>query len=311
MPTTDAAAARAVLAALGSAGVDYALLHGGERLDGPEPMSDIDIVVRIPPRAVITQARTELDEGGLAPVTLRPYDIGRTATLCVMDRRGRSGVQLDMLYDRDGIGRYHVRSGELVADPAAGKGVPSVAEADQLVYLWAKRLAKRQEGRRLAVEASLHHLGPDAVREAARRLITRDDWVGDLIGHRTSPRPHRRLATKRAALEIARLGSRLVTPIGFWAHLSRGDGEVARHVAERFGRILVYATAPRSPNARAAWWWYARQVLPIRLRPGLVISHGRRPRGVTAPHLVLEDGATDVDEIGARIMAAMSDRLGP
>lgn len=311
MPTTDAAAARAVLAALGTAGVDYALLHGGERLDGPGAMSDIDIVVRIPPRAVITQVRTELDGRGLAPVTVWPYDVGGTATVFIMDRRGRSGVQLDMLYDPEGVGRYHVRSGELAADPSAGNGVPSVAEADRLVYLWAKRLAKRQEGRRVAVEASLHGLGSDIVREAAHRLITRDDWIGQLTGRKMSPRPRWRLATKRAALEVARIRSRLATPVGFWAHLPKGSGEVAGRVADRFGQVLVYAIAPRAPDTPAVWWWwYARQVLPIRLRPGLVISHGPRPRGVT-PHLVLDDGPTDVDEIGARIVAAMSDRLDP
>lgn len=101
----------------------------------------------------------------------------------------------------------------------------------------------------------------------------------------------------------------MVSPIGFWAHLSAAHDGVTGRVAERFGRVLVRATAPRSPDGPLAWPWYATQVLPVRLRPGLVISHGERPRGLPAPDLIIGDGAVDVDEVAARVVSAMHERL--
>jgi hypothetical protein len=308
VPTTDGAAALAVLAALREAGVDHAILHGAERLGQPGGLSDVDIVVARPPGSVIAAAQPALRRKGLFPVVVWPYDIGGSSTVFLVDESAMTGVQLDMLHDPRGLGRYRIRSGAFVSELVPGEASPSLVELDRLVYLWVKRRSKAQDGRLEEVVDALGTFEPAAVGEAARRLITRDEWIEEMTGDRVPLGGGRwRGASQRALLRGRRLAGRLTAPVGFWAHLSGDAAEVAAAAAARFARTLVAAEAMPAPAGRVAPIWYCRRVVPIRLRPGLVVSYGRRPWAVD-PDIELGSGMT-VDVVVARLVGAMHRRL--
>ena len=310
MPTTDGDAAVSVLAALRSADVDFAVLHGSERLARPGSLSDVDTVVGSSPRSTIDRARGELARRGMFPVLVWPYDIGGSSTVFLTDDRATSGVQLDMLHDPEGLGRYRIRSEALLSGSHASDGTPTVADTDRLIYLWVKRRSKRQDVPLGEVEASLQALAPEAVSEAAHRIVTRTDWIEEITGNVESSRTGRWSgAARRTMLQGRRVAWRLAAPIGFWAHLPGDEANTAARLAERFDRVLVRAKAVPAPGGHMPWPWYAREVVPVRLRPGLVVSYGARPRWVPAPDLVLDDTPVDLDEIAARLVAAMSARL--
>ena len=309
MPTTDGASALAVLAALGDADVGFAVLHGVERLDEPGALSDVDIVVDRPPVSVIAAAGSALRRRALFPVVVWPYDIGGSSTVFLVDESARSGVQLDMLHDPQGLGRYRIRSGDLVREHASGEAFPTLVEPDRLVYLWAKRRSKGQDRRLGDVATSMRGLEPTAVGDAARRLLTRHDWIEEMTGERAN-RPNGRwhAALARTLLRGRRIATRLSSPVGFWAHLAGDDGAIAAEAAERFARVLVVARAVRAPAGRPAPVWYAREVAPIRLRPGLVVSYGHRPRAVPAPDVEL-GAAMAADDVVAELVRSMHRRL--
>jgi hypothetical protein len=138
-----------------------------------------------------------------------------------------------MLHDPGGLGRYRIRSGDLVSELLPGEASASLVDPDRLVYLWVKRRSKGQDGRL---------------------------------------------------------------------------GEVAAAAAARFARVLVVAKAIPAPGEWSTPVWYCREVVPVRLRPGLVVSHARRPSGMGGPDLELTAGMT-VDAVVAQLVRSMHGRL--
>ena len=146
MPTTSGELARACLAGLRDAGTQLAVLHNYEQLEFDQ-ISDVDIVVGQDPRAVIRVTERMWRERGLVPIIMWPYDIGGTVTLFLATPDARDGVQLDMLHDPDGVGRYRVRSEILLQFVEERPLAPVVDTAARLLYLWQKRTAKGQTDR--------------------------------------------------------------------------------------------------------------------------------------------------------------------
>jgi hypothetical protein len=238
-----------------------------------------------------------------------PYDIAGSSTVFLVDESARNGVQLDMLHDPRGVGRYRIRSGDLVSERSPGGASQSLVDPDRLVYLWVKRRSKGEDGRLGEVVAALRALDPAAVGEAARRLLTRDDWIAEITGDPAPPGTARwHGAPQRGLLRARRVAGRVAAPIGFWAHLSGDYGEVAAAAAARFARVLVVAKAIPAPGEWSTPVWYCREVVPVRLRPGLVVSHGRRPSGMGGPDLELTAGMT-VDAVVAQLVRSMHGRL--
>jgi hypothetical protein len=308
VPTTDAGAAEAALGALESANVDFAVLHGSERLEGDGPLSDVDIVVFESPATVIARARGALQEREMVPIVMWPYDIGGSTTVFLCTAGATSGVQLDMLHDPRGLGTYRLATDGFRFEPSPSHPHPEVIELDRLIYLWSKRSVKGQVERLEAIEADLAAWDPAEVQDAAGRLITRDDWRRAVTG---APAGHPRVEWSstwiRAWLRGRRILQRVRSPIGFWAHLTGDRGADAEVVVDRFRRILVRAVAAESPGGPNALPWYLQTVTPVRLRPGLVVSYGAVPRGVPVPDLVVAD-AEDVDEAAKLLVSAMADR---
>jgi hypothetical protein len=110
--------------------------------------------------------------------------------------------------------------------------------------------------------------------------------------------------------QLARLTKRLVEPIGFWVHFPGNHEDLARSITERFGEVLVRSSINRYPDGPVqAWQWFAREIQPTRLRPGLVASWGQvgSPSSPT-PDLIV-DSPGGLDEVSRAVVSHMADRF--
>lgn len=215
------------------------------------------------------------------------------------------GVQLDMLYDVDGAGRYGVKSTGLLSDtPRAQRisddpvvDVPVVSESSSLVYLWRKRSVKKQwdrlpELRRRAQELDETNLIVASV------AITGNDRAGQqLLGLQD---PYLQSRFRHPSKRIARFASRIRDPVGFWAHSA--SPSIGTDLARRFGRFLVVSDRYNTPAPIVQPLWWARRVIPVRLRAGVLISTGSPPLW-PRPDCYLTDHSPD--EAARELVSAM------
>lgn len=307
MPTTDPRIAVSVLDSLRNAGLGFALLQSRAALLSSEPTGDIDIVVDTPPATALRLVQKSLESRGVALVSLWPYDVGGTATAFFLSTNGAAGAQVDMLFDPQGLGHYSVRSSELLAMADGDRLHPAVATPALTVYLLSKRTWKKQPAALAALRLELAAVPKDELTELVRRLVTSPKLATAILG-RIPPRMAAKANHRVVQGQLARVVNRLNTPIGYWVHFPGNQERLARSVAERFGRVLVRSSSGRYPSGLAqAWIWYAREIQPIRLRPGLTASWGiRAPRG-PSPDLSL-DRPGDLDEASKGVVAAMAER---
>ena len=287
MATTDSRLALASLEGMREAGVAFALLHGLERLR-QDQLSDVDIVIAENPGAVVRRSMASWLTRGMMPVVVWPYDIGGTATVFLATPDASEGVQLDMLHDPAGVGKYGIKSGALLASAGSSASVPTVSDIASLIYQWQKRTVKRQAAR-------LDELTRLALAVDARELLAMSEAVTG--SSRAAERmlrsePASRAGSSHPLLQGSRLAQRVVRPIGFWAHTAQA--EIGVEMARRMSRFLVGATTqPTPPLVRQPAWW-ATAVMPIRLRPGVFVSTGPLPRW-RPPDGVLSASPTDGD----------------
>ena len=81
------------------------VLHGEERIGSPALDSDLDLAVALLPRAIVEKVTDGLNNRGLVPALIWPYDIGGSASLLVSTHDGYAGAQIDRLYYPEGRGR--------------------------------------------------------------------------------------------------------------------------------------------------------------------------------------------------------------
>jgi predicted nucleotidyltransferase len=282
MGTTSSEAAEACLRALDASGVEFALLHGERRLAHGEVESDLDLVVDRAPMAVIRAALEQLHRADLHPIVAWTYDIGGTATVFLVTSDAREGVQLDLLHDPDGRGRYGVRSMGALGRAVRGEKWPTLTHVDGLVYVARKRQVKAQGERFAAAVQQLNELERDEV----------DASVASLLSLRAGEDLHRGieggtvLSRRGKSAHLSRLLSRVARPIGFWVECA--NPEVAAEVARRLGRVLPHtglATRPTGLLATLVWW--IGEVAPVRWRPGVFVSIGDGSRhGPVVPDAV-------------------------
>ena len=162
----DAALARAVLADLADPD-PWILLHGESSLVGRGPLSDVDTTVgSVTVDELLRSLQTA--PGGLQLVAVWPYDCRGVALFLASSRLDRV-VQLDVLADPEGLGRYGVRTAELAAR-AVGTEHPwrRPDPLDQALYLLSKRTAKGQADRVSTLVDELGHHDREAVRGGPR-----------------------------------------------------------------------------------------------------------------------------------------------
>lgn len=297
MPTTSRELATASLDVLYAANVRFAILHAADRLRAG-PISDIDIVVDREPCRVLNRAAQGWRNRGLVPIVFNPYDIGGTAAVFLATPDATEGVQLDLLFDRRGVGRFGLRSNELVNEVSLVGDLPVVSHEASLVYQWLKRQWKRDLPRLESIADAAQSLGRGRLiristqvtgsAEVAEEMLARD------LAIRRSFRDH-------PFLRFQRIVGRLANPVGHWAHVA--DERIATVLADRFGRLLVTARSGSVPRVASQPSWWATEVMPVRLRPGIYVSYGSMAR-LSTPDCVTEGSA--VEESARQIVASMA-----
>jgi hypothetical protein len=311
MATSDGVASAAVLDVLAGCGVRFALLHDEARIAAGSSRSDLDLVVDRDPRRILADHVPDLHRAGLYPIIVWPYDVAETATVFLARPDASSGVQLDLLCDPSGLGKYGVRSRVLLEQTGQGERWPVIRPEHQLLYLLRKRSHKGARDEVVELRRSLGDMqrteilaevgrlfSPPAAATVLRILDSGWDANG---GHEGPP------SSVRQGMRWLR---RLRSPIGFWAELvGRDSSASAEELATRFGRFLPWSRAGGRPHAAPeALWWY-RDVMPIRWRAGLFVSWSPVGGRVPRPDVAVRAVGRSLDEIGERVVAAMEERL--
>lgn len=299
MPTTSPEVAMLALKGLTDMDVGFAVLHAANRLEDGD-ISDVDVAVASDPADVIAEVRETWGKAGLSPVVVWPYDIGGTLTVFLANSDGTEGVQLDMLFDPAGIGKYGVTSEGLMAS-ARKSPIPVVSESARLVYLWRKRTVKGHHPVLETLRSEASVVPADHLIEASMQLTGSATTAHCLLGVADeSPSPG-----KHPIAQLERLTRRVLAPIGYWAHVSHRD--VAEELARRLSGYLVVSKASPVPPRPGQPWWHLSRVWPTTLRPGIFISHGKEPEWCPSPRIVLRD--MNLDEVAPQLIVAMSSRI--
>lgn len=300
MATTNGELALTAVQGLTDAGVEYAFLHGVERLLSGD-VSDLDLVAPAPARTVLTVVAPYWLRLGLHPVLFWPYDVGDTATIFLSNADATDGVQLDLLHDPRGAGKYGIRTQSLLTDVTNDTGMPEISPSASLVYQWTKRVAKGQLDRLPDLRDRAKGIETSRITEASLKLTGSESTALELLGQREPGKASKRPVPGLA--EVRRRWRRVLRPIGFWGHIEQRD--VAEEATRRFGRFLVHAECDEAPGK---WTpvWYARRVWPVVIRPSIFISAGR-PSHIPSPFELVKVG--DPNRACSQLVGAMQRRL--
>ncbi|MFZ0012861.1 MAG: hypothetical protein WAL25_01980 [Acidimicrobiia bacterium] len=299
MPTTSSDAALRALRGLAEAEVDYAVLHGADKLLSGG-ISDVDTVVGETPQSILRKARGPWEHHGLYPVVTWPYDIGGTETVFLVDRSVAEGVQLDLLFDPRGLGKYGVRSAPLLAT-SGGQSIPLISETAGLIYLWRKRTVKGNQDALDELRFAARDVDEDELRSSSEAITGSTRTASELKGETEPAKP----GGSHRSVRARRLLDRVLHPIGLWAHV--GQRPLAEDLARRLDRVLVIGRAGAVPAGPLELWWYASRIRPTTSRPGVFVSYGRVPRWCPRPDLVVADKTPD--EATSALVAYMNSRV--
>lgn len=302
MATTEPQLAWVAIGCMKAAGIGFAVLHGFERLADDE-VSDVDVVVDRPPSQVTRETFSQWQQAGLQPIVEWPYDIGGTATVFLVTTDATEGVQLDMLFDPMGVGKYRIRSSALLTNTEERSGAFVVSEPGGLIYEWHKRLEKKQAAALPSLKVRATKLDSKELLSCSCSSTGSPSTAYQLMGRRPPRkplfrRPHLRLRTLR-------LINRLRTPVGFWVHVS--EAAVAAELENRLKRILITVTTAAAPGRLVAPLWWISNVAFVRIRPGLFISYGRAHTSWPKPDLVVYE--SDIAKAASQVVLGMSKRL--
>jgi hypothetical protein len=311
--TTGGRLARAALDALASVGVGFVVLHHESAVAHADARGDVDLAVADPPRVILERARAAWSAVDLHPVMVWSYDVGLTVTVFLATGEGRDGVQLDLLHDPDGLGKYGVKSSVLVAAGVPGQRWLMANPDHELLYSIRKRSFKRDR-RRLADLLSAARMTPPLrlAAEVPRLFSPRgadlmrsalEGDVDEVMGRSAADPLH----------EAARRVGRLTRPPGFWVEMTTTATDAAasaRKLADRFGGYLPHAAAGHRPASTVkAWAWWLHDVAPVRWRPGLFVSWSSGVDRWPSADLVVTSDGSDIDHLARRIVTAAEGRI--
>jgi hypothetical protein len=289
MGTTDTRLAQRLLRVLDSQNVEYLVLHNACDIALGRPISDIDTIVRCKPWQVIEKLLNEESKHGLSLVMTWEYDFGALTSFW-MSRDGSNGVQLDLLEDSQGRGRYGFRTEQAFGFADTSEWPPRLSRPAMLVYLLSKRIAKGDRDRAVGVVRELnamerrHNL--ELLSPRCRRLSARA-----INGHFPSSR-YQHFVKWRSRVSLLGI-KRLVHPTGIAVCVSARDVKAVRDVYSQFSAVLArvsLSTNNRTGEALRCWWLTRGPVLIIRSPP---------PR--------LPELAPNIQELSASIVRAMEE----
>lgn len=142
MGTTNAELAGRVLDELEQIEPRFVMLHGEAELSRGLVRSDIDVAVAADPHSIAWSLADGLTPSGTVPIMLWPYD-RNSLTVFLADPGGDGGVQLDLVRDPSGRGRYGFSTDALIERAEPGERWPRLHPEDELLYLIRKRQVKR------------------------------------------------------------------------------------------------------------------------------------------------------------------------
>ena len=299
--------ARQVVQILAGQGVAVALLHGGDRWDHGVISSDIDLLVDRPLSEFADRFFHALDRAGSLPIVVWNYDVGATSVF-VVDRDCDRAVQLDLNYDRDGTGRYGLRSGAVLQRARSDGTLARIDDVDEWLYSLRKRLVKRQHERvrdllatRPTEARELTSRAAEIFAPHAASVVCAAIEADEIPRWRPSPpRP------ASYAGRVRRAVARVAQPIGFWVDLRGAPADVMRasaHIEERVARILPAVEVLGRTSTRQVW--SIPQAVLARLKPRLVVSSGlRRPLAPVDLVLTVDPDLGRVTSTLVRAMAA-------
>jgi hypothetical protein len=308
MATTDARLAAAVLDGLATAGIEFAVLHNEETIAAGEVHSDLDVIVATKPRTAIRDLAPYLEQVGLRPIVLWDYDVSETLTAFLVTPDASEGVQLDLMFDPMGQGKYGARTGRMLERRVAGVRWPTASPIDRLAYLIRKRHVKR-DSLRLNTLLTQARLFPAAELQGVIHETFSPRIATGLVSMANGATPKQASAYPLGyrLRDLARRVKRLRNPAGFWVEIA-GDPplELLDSIAERFGRILPVAGAGLRPRWLVSrFGWLLTVLAPVRWRAGLYVSGGT---GWPSSDLRLPPNH-DLDTLCSQIVEAMHARI--
>ncbi|MGH3614021.1 MAG: hypothetical protein ACRDRK_15805 [Pseudonocardia sp.] len=252
MPTTNALMAQALLDALEDTGVPYAVLHRESDAAAGLIESDIDVALGRPPLEVLPALMAALSHTGAGLALIWPYDVNSLNTFW-LSRDCRSGVQLDLLCDPLGRGKYGLRTDAVLQHTERGERWMRLTPEVEQAYLVSKRWAKADVARLdELISRAAGRPSADLTEEMFAERAARA--VGAAYAGQKTPRGGRLWPNLRGLLSV-RTASRLAHPVGVLVRL-RGEATlgVARDLSVMLDRVVVASdiSTGRSLSARAA-----------------------------------------------------------
>ena len=239
MGTTDPALATALLDGLHASGSPYAFLHHEREAAAGVITSDVDIVVGQPFHETLATLRKVAGESDAGLVLVWPYDANSLSTFW-MTRDLRGGVQIDLLRDPAGKGKYGLRTDVALQHCQPGQRWMTLSPPVQRLYQLSKKWDKQDT-------AKLHELVRDPVdgidSDLKRRLLSpaaRRSVESALAGR--APSSRRALYYRVRARISGRYFERVRHPIGVLIRIG-GDrapaGVLADHVRSLMSPVVV------------------------------------------------------------------------
>ena len=267
MGTTSGALAASVIDALVDQDVSFAVLHRAAELHDGKVESDIDLVVADPPLVLMRRLRSALGRLDLNTVMVWRYDAGQTLTFFLARSDLGEGVQLDLLCDPLGHGKYGIRTGVLLEETQRAEW-PQLLPLPGKLYLLRKRIVKGQQDRVSQLVTELGAFSSEEIERSIDRLLVRKaahSVRAALVGELT-----RSASATPWLARASRLGGRILNPTGAWVHGDRLAPEAAREIAGHLQRFIPRVEVGPARGRS----WRLRHIEPLRRRPAVVISYG-------------------------------------
>lgn len=258
MGTTDVSLGLRLLDCLDRLDVDYAVLHNADALVAGSQTSDIDLVVAGDPWEVIARLVDERSSHGLVLAMLWEYDRCSLTSFWISGSCD-DGIQLDLLADPRGRGRYGLLTVAALADKVGGReGRPQLSATAEAAYTLSKRIVKRDHQRALAALVALETVEGANAEPALRRLLSPRMRRRAVRVHQTRKVGHRGAWWDRWRPRLSLFGLlRLATATGAIVSIP-GDRAQVQRIADRISLVLPAVEVRTSGPSRVNAWWLTR-----------------------------------------------------
>lgn len=265
--TTNTLLARRLLEEIEALGVAFSVLHNAEVIEQLGSISDVDILVNADPSEIIEKLTMTIDADELALVLRWRYDTGALTTFW-MTPGLEDGVQLDLMHDPRGKGRYGVRTSTLhERHHQEDAWPPRLSERGSALYVFSKRLVKGDHSRwQQAVGVLTTSGGLDLsvyVRSRRRRYARAYDGDFPGRGFRVGVSLRQRVSRNGWGRLFRRTGAVVEMP-------GKLDQAVRDQVTAMITPVIPHAVVVDSRPGPIRCWWLTR-------RPRIVVIDGSGP----------------------------------